>query len=101
MPNGSVVGDVASCAADGLTLGISIVQGSDNNVYVKDLVKNGPGERHGIQIGDQVGAISMHICLHSKKHGGLTLNVVVDVTSFKSIFCRFPNLIGKRINYLH
>lgn len=38
----------------GLTLGISIVQGSDNNVYVKDLVKNGPGARHGIQIGDQV-----------------------------------------------
>lgn len=38
----------------GLTLGISIVQGSDNKVYVKDLVKNGPGARHGIQIGDQV-----------------------------------------------
>lgn len=41
-------------AASGMTLGISIVQGSDNNVYVKDLVKNGPGERHGILIGDQV-----------------------------------------------
>lgn len=39
---------------DGLTLGISIVQGSDNNVYVKDLVKKGPGARAGIQIGDQV-----------------------------------------------
>lgn len=39
---------------EGLTLGISIVQGSDNKVYVKDLVKNGPGARHGIQIGDQV-----------------------------------------------
>lgn len=39
---------------NGMTLGISIVQGSDNNVYVKDLVKNGPGDRHGILIGDQV-----------------------------------------------
>lgn len=40
--------------ANKLTLGISIIQGSDNNVYVKDLVKNGPGERNGVQIGDQV-----------------------------------------------
>lgn len=40
--------------AGGMTLGISIVQGSDNNVYVKDLVRNGAGERHGIIIGDQV-----------------------------------------------
>lgn len=39
---------------NGLTLGISIVQGSDNKVYVKDLVENGPGARHGIRIGDQV-----------------------------------------------
>lgn len=38
----------------GLTLGISIVQGSDNKVYVKDLVKTGPGARNGIRIGDQV-----------------------------------------------
>lgn len=43
-----------SSSADGLTLGISIVQGSDNNVYVKDLVKNGPGAQAGIQVGDQV-----------------------------------------------
>lgn len=39
---------------NGTTLGISVVQGSDNNVYVKDLMKNGPGERHGVLIGDQV-----------------------------------------------
>lgn len=39
---------------NGATLGISIVQGSDNKVYVKDLVKNGPGERHGIKVGDLV-----------------------------------------------
>ena len=37
-----------------MTLGISVVQGSDNNVYVKDLLKNGPGERNGVLIGDQV-----------------------------------------------
>lgn len=37
-----------------MTLGISVVQGSDNNVYVKDLMKNGPGERNGVLIGDQV-----------------------------------------------
>lgn len=36
------------------TLGISIVQGNDNNVYVKDLVPNGPGARSGIRLGDQV-----------------------------------------------
>ena len=38
----------------GLTLGISIVQGLDNMVYVKDLVPNGPGARSGVKIGDQV-----------------------------------------------
>lgn len=38
----------------GLSLGISIIQGTDNNVYVKDLVENGPGQRNGIHIGDQV-----------------------------------------------
>lgn len=39
---------------DQFTLGISIVQGSDNVVYVKDLVKNGPAEKAGVRIGDQV-----------------------------------------------
>lgn len=38
----------------GYSLGISIVQGTDNNVYVKDLVHNGPGKRSGVTIGDQV-----------------------------------------------
>lgn len=49
---GSSVED--NSVANKLTLGISIIQGSDNNVYVKDLVKNGPGERNGVRIGDQV-----------------------------------------------
>lgn len=44
----------ASNSTMGTTLGISVVQGSDNNVYVKDLMKNGPGERNGVLIGDQV-----------------------------------------------
>ena len=39
----------------GYTMGISIVQGQhDNNVYVKELVKDGPGDRNGIKVGDQV-----------------------------------------------
>lgn len=36
------------------TLGISIVQGTDNNVYVKELVNGGPGSLAGIFVGDQV-----------------------------------------------
>lgn len=31
-----------------MTLGISIIQGSDQNIYVKDIVKNSPAERHGM-----------------------------------------------------
>jgi predicted metalloprotease with PDZ domain len=39
----------------GYTMGISIVQGqSDNYVYVKELVKNGAGDRSGICVGDQI-----------------------------------------------
>lgn len=30
-----------------INLGISIVQGSDKNIYVKDLVRDSPAERHG------------------------------------------------------
>lgn len=47
--------------ANEFTLGISIVQGSDNNVYVKDLVKNGPAEKGGIRIGDQVMCNKIHM----------------------------------------
>lgn len=39
---------------DHYTLGISIVQGSDRHVYVKDIVKNGPSDEAGVKIGDQV-----------------------------------------------
>lgn len=41
----------------GFTLGISIVQGSDGNVYVKDIVPGGPGDKSGIKIGDQILAV--------------------------------------------
>ncbi|KAG5673931.1 hypothetical protein PVAND_003932 [Polypedilum vanderplanki] len=39
----------------GYSMGISIVQGqSDNYVYVKEIIKNGPGDKAGIRIGDQI-----------------------------------------------
>lgn len=45
----------------GYTLGISIIQGEyDNNVYVKEMVKNGPGDRNGIRVGDQVNISYYH-----------------------------------------
>lgn len=51
--------NLSTCNVDnfitGYTMGISIVQGnSDNYVYVKELVKNGPGDRSGICVGDQI-----------------------------------------------
>lgn len=51
--------NLTSCNVDnfitGYTMGISIVQGqSDNYVYVKELVKNGPGHKMGICVGDQI-----------------------------------------------
>jgi tyrosine-protein phosphatase non-receptor type 13 len=57
---GSVDGGISKCERvnDGYTLGISIVQGTDNNVYVKDMVPNGPGDKSGIMIGDQVSTVT-------------------------------------------
>lgn len=51
--------NLSTCNVDnfiaGYTMGISIVQGqADNYVYVKELVKNGPGDRSGICVGDQI-----------------------------------------------
>lgn len=54
--------------ANRFTLGISIIQGSDNNVYVKDLVKRGPGERSGIQIGDQVCVLTITLSTPDAKY---------------------------------
>ena len=39
------------------SLGISIVLGSDGNIYVKDLAPEGAGYRHGVRIGDQILAV--------------------------------------------
>jgi C-terminal processing protease CtpA/Prc len=48
----------------GYTMGISIIQGqSDNYVYVKELVKNGPGDRSGICVGDQIYRSTASHCL--------------------------------------
>lgn len=51
--------NLSTCNVDnfiaGYTMGISIVQGNaDNYVYVKELVKNGPGDRNGVCVGDQI-----------------------------------------------
>lgn len=64
--------------ANKLTLGISIIQGSDNNVYVKDLVKNGPGERNGVQIGDQV---SYNVSTYTSPQCFNTFFVASDISS--------------------
>lgn len=43
------------CYITGYSMGISIIQGqSDNYVYVKEIIKNGPGDRAGIRVGDQI-----------------------------------------------
>lgn len=51
--------DEASEEEPAWTLGISIVQGTDNNVYVKELVNGGPGSVAGICVGDQVSYITI------------------------------------------
>ncbi|XP_052859797.1 uncharacterized protein LOC128267042 [Anopheles cruzii] len=40
------------------TLGISVIQGGNNNVYVRDVVPNGAGARSGIRLGDQIIAVN-------------------------------------------
>lgn len=43
------------CYISGYSMGISIIQGqTDNYVYVKDIIKNGPGDKAGIRVGDQI-----------------------------------------------
>lgn len=54
--------NLSACVLDnfitGYTMGISIVQGeNDNYVYVKELAKSGPGRRLGICVGDQIVAV--------------------------------------------
>lgn len=43
------------CYITGYSMGISIIQGqSDNYVYVKEIIKNGPGDKASIRVGDQI-----------------------------------------------
>lgn len=54
--------NLSACVLDnfitGYTMGISIVQGeNDNYVYVKELAKSGPGRRLGVCVGDQIVAV--------------------------------------------
>ncbi|XP_050099570.1 uncharacterized protein LOC126579900 [Anopheles aquasalis] len=68
------------------TLGISIVQGNDNNVYVKDLVPNGPGARSGVRLGDQIIAVDGKSLLNRPyaeslsilQHTGRTVELVLS-----------------------
>ncbi|XP_055377864.1 uncharacterized protein LOC129609770 [Condylostylus longicornis] len=75
------------------TLGISIVQGSnDNNVYVKDLINNGPGDKAGVLVGDQIIAVngisllnlpymeSLKLLQNTGRIVELTISQIVSVT---------------------
>jgi len=78
----------------GYTMGMSIVQGqSDNYVYVKELVKNGPADRNGIRVGDQVVSVDgisllnlpYAAGLEMLQHTGATVSLIVS-----QIFNRKP-----------
>lgn len=78
----------------GYTMGISIVQGqSDNYVYVKELVKNGPGDVAGVQVGDQIVSVDGFSLLNLAYDDALQIlqgtgNIVVLIVS--QIFSRKP-----------
>lgn len=78
----------------GYTMGISIVQGqSDNYVYVKELVRNGPGDRGGICVGDQVVSVDGFSLLNLAYDDALQIlqgtgNIVTLIVS--QIFSRKP-----------
>lgn len=90
--------NLASCNVDdfiaGYTMGISIIQGqSDNYVYVKELVKNGPGDRSGICVGDQVVSVDGKSLLNLAYDDALKIlqstgNVVTLIVS--QMFTRKP-----------
>jgi C-terminal processing protease CtpA/Prc len=78
----------------GYTMGISIVQGQfDNYVYVKELVKNGPGHRMGICVGDQIVSVdgTSLINLPYEEALGILQSTGISVTLIVSqIFNRKP-----------
>lgn len=43
----------------GYSMGISIIQGqTDNYVYVREIIKNGPGDKAGIRVGDHIVSVN-------------------------------------------
>lgn len=66
-----------------LTLGISIVQGSDGNVYVKDIVHGGPGNKSGVQIGDQV-SINLYFTYSAHYYKVIDKIITTDILKFRS-----------------
>ena len=90
--------NISSCNVDnfitGYSMGVSIVQGqSDNYVYVKELVKNGPGYRMGISVGDQIVSVDGTSLLNLPYNDALELlqNTGKTVTLIVSqIFNRKP-----------
>ena len=80
----------------GYTMGISIVQGNfDNYVYVKELTRNGPGDRAGIRVGDQIVSVDGTSLLNLPYDEALGLlqntgNIVTLIVS--QVFQRKPPL---------
>lgn len=80
----------------GYTMGISIIQGqSDNYVYVKELVKNGPGDRGGVCVGDQIVSVDGMSLLNLAYDDALAIlqntgNIVTLIVS--QVFTRKPLL---------
>lgn len=78
----------------GYTMGISIIQGqADNYVYVKELVKNGPGDRGGICVGDQIVSVDGTSLLNLPYDDALEMlqntgNIVTLIVS--QVFTRKP-----------
>uniref|UniRef100_A0A336LMW2 CSON002930 protein n=1 Tax=Culicoides sonorensis TaxID=179676 RepID=A0A336LMW2_CULSO len=74
------------------TLGISVVQGSDKNVYVKDMVDQGPSDKAGVKIGDQILAVNgvslLHVpyekCINLLQNTPLNCELIISqIVSFK------------------
>lgn len=83
--------NLTACVLDnfitGYTMGISIVQGeNDNYVYVKELAKSGPGRRQGVCVGDQIVAVdgisllnlSYDESLRTLQNTGKTVTLIVS-----------------------
>lgn len=76
------------------TLGISIVQGSDGNVYVKDIAKGGPGAKAGVEIGDQILAVNGSSLLNVPYETSIKVlqktNIKCELVISRLIYCAQP-----------